>query len=60
MTVNIGKSCMCTAVEETNIRVILAVMNTSKLLVEIRPEKIQVHTKFELMNFEISVQHPAN
>ena len=51
---------MCTAVEETNIRVILAVMNTSKLLVEIRPEKIQVHTKFEPMNFEISVQHPAN
>ena len=60
MTVNIGKSCMCTAVEETNIRVILAVMNTSKILVEIRPEKIQVHTKFEPMNFEMSVQHPAN
>ena len=60
MTVNIGKSCMYTAVEETNIRVILAVMNTSKLLVEIRPEKIQVHTEFEPMTFEISVQHPAN
>ena len=30
---------MCTAVEETNIESILAVMNTTKLVVEIRPEK---------------------
>ena len=30
---------MCTAVEETNIESILAVMNTTKIVVEIRPEK---------------------
>ena len=30
---------MCTAVKETNIESILAVMNTTKIVVEIRPEK---------------------
>ena len=30
---------MCTAVEETNIESILAVINTTKIVVEIRPEK---------------------
>ena len=30
---------MCSAVEETNIETFLAVMNTTELLVEIRPEK---------------------
>ena len=29
---------MCTAVEETNIEVILAVMNTTELVAEIKPE----------------------
>ena len=32
---------MCTAVEETNIEAILAVMNTTASVVEIRPEKNQ-------------------
>ena len=32
-------SYVCTAVEETNIELILAVMNTAELVVEIRPEK---------------------
>ena len=32
---------MCTAVEETNIEAILAVMNTTASAVEIRPEKNQ-------------------
>ena len=39
MAVNIWKSYVCTAVEETNIELILAVMNTAELVVEIRPEK---------------------
>ena len=39
MAVNIWKSCVCTAVEETNIESIFAVMNTTELEVEIRPEK---------------------
>ena len=30
---------MCTAIEETNIEAILAVMNTTELVVKIRPEK---------------------
>ena len=30
---------MCTAVKETNIELILAVMNTTELVVEIGPEK---------------------
>ena len=30
---------MCTAIEETNIESILAVMNTTELVFEIRPEK---------------------
>ena len=39
MTVNIWKSYMYIAVEETNIEATLAVMNTAKLVVEITPEK---------------------
>ena len=39
MIVNIWKSYMCTTVKETNIEAILAVMNTTELVVEIRPEK---------------------
>ena len=40
MAVNMWKSYVCTAVEETNIESILAVMNTTELVVEMRPEKI--------------------
>ena len=39
MTVDIWKSYMCTAGEEINIEVILTVMNTTELVVELRPEK---------------------
>ena len=39
MAVNISNSYMCTAVEETNIESILAVMNPTELVVEMRPEK---------------------
>ena len=39
ITVNIWKSYMYTPVEETNIEAILAVTNTTELVVEIRPEK---------------------
>ena len=39
MTVNIQVSYMWTAVEETKIEVILAVMNTTQLVVKLRPEK---------------------
>ena len=39
MTVDIWKSYMCTAGEEINIEAILTVMNTTELVVEIRPEK---------------------
>ena len=35
MTVNIWKSYLCTAVEETNVEAILAVMNTTESVVEI-------------------------
>ena len=48
---------MCTAIEETNIESILAVMNTTELVVEIWPEKKnQVRTGFEPMTFAITVQ----
>ena len=40
MAVNMWKSYVCTAVEETNIESILAVMNITDLVVEMRPEKI--------------------
>ena len=40
---------MCTAIEETDIEAILAVMNTTKLVVEIRHKKNQAHTGFEPM-----------
>ena len=39
MAVNMWKSYVCTAVKETNIESILAVMNTTELVVEVRPEK---------------------
>ena len=38
------KPCMCTVVEEMDIEVILTVMDTTELVVEIRPEKIQAST----------------
>ena len=45
---------MCTAVKETNIELILAVMNTTELVVEIGPEKkIQIRSGFEPMTFAI-------
>ena len=39
---------------------ILAVMNTTELVVEIRPEKIQACKKFEPMTSTILVQHSTN
>ena len=39
MTVNILKSHVCTAVEEMNMKAILAVMNSTELVVEVRPKK---------------------
>ena len=39
--VNIWKSYACTAVEKTNKESIFAVMKTTELVVEIRPEKVQ-------------------
>ena len=39
MTVNIWKSYLWTVVEEMNMEMILAVMNTTKAVVKIRPEK---------------------
>ena len=39
---------MCTAIEETNIEAILAVMNTTESVVEIRPEKNQSNSEFNL------------
>ena len=33
---------MCTAVKETNVKAILVIMNTTELVVEIRPEKNSV------------------
>ena len=39
MAVNIRKSYVCTAVEVTNTESILAVMNTTELIIEIRPKK---------------------
>ena len=47
---------MCTALEETNIEATLAVVNTTGLIVEIRPEKIQARTGFEPMTSAIPVQ----
>ena len=38
------KPCMCTVVEEMDIEVILTVMDTTELVVEIRPEKIEAPT----------------
>ena len=39
MAVNIWKSYICAAAEETNIEAILAAMNTTELVVETRHEK---------------------
>ena len=36
---------MCTTVKETNIEAILAVMNTTELVVEIRPEKKKIQAR---------------
>ena len=47
---------MCTAVKK-RIKEILAAINTTKLVVEIRPEKIKVRTGFEPMTSAIPVQH---
>ena len=41
-TVNIRKSYKSTAVEETNIEAILAVMNTTELVVRIKPDFLSV------------------
>ena len=49
---------MCTAVKETNIELILAVMNT-ELVVEIGPEKIQICSGFEPMTFAILLSGSA-
>ena len=46
---------MCTAVEETNIETILAVMNTIELVVKIRPAKIQARIGFEPMTSAIPI-----
>ena len=51
---------MCTAVEETNIEAILAVLNTTELIVEIRPEKIQARTGLEPITSTILVQRSTN
>ena len=42
---------MCTAVEEMNMEAILAVMNTTELVVKIRPQKMQVRRGFQPMTF---------
>ena len=36
------------SVDTTKIEAILAVMNTTEVIVKLRPEKIQAHTEFEL------------
>ena len=51
---------MCTAVEEMNMGVIPAFMNTTELVVEIRPEKIQACMGFEPMTSAIPVQPSTN
>ena len=47
-------------VQHLNIGVILAAMNTTELVVKIRPEKIQAHTEFEPMTSVILVQCSTN
>ena len=51
---------MCTAVKETNVKAILVIMNTTELVVEIRPEKIRYRTRFEPMTSTIQVQRSTN
>ena len=49
----IRKSYMCITVKETNIEAILAVMNTTELVVEIRPEKkIQARSGFRFIDHD--------
>lgn len=50
---------MYIAVEETNIEATLAVMNTAKLVVELRLKKLHVLIGFEHMTSAISVQLPT-
>ena len=51
---------MCTAVKETNIEAILAAFNTTELIVEKRPEKIQARTGLEPITSTILVQRSTN
>ena len=51
---------MCPAVEETNIEATLAVMNTTELIVEMRPEKIKACAGFEPKTYVIPVQCSTN
>ena len=52
---------MCIAVEETNIGTILAIMNTTELVVEIRPEKkIQARIGFKSKTSSIPLLHSTN
>ena len=60
MTVIIWKSYVYAAVEETNIGAILAVMNTTELIVKMRPEKIQARTGFKPITSAIPVQRSTN
>ena len=48
MNVNIWKSYMCTEVEETDIEAILAVMNTTELVVKINISTFQYCFKSSL------------
>ena len=60
MTINMWKSYMCAAVEETNTEGIFAVMNTTELVVELRSEKIQARTGFEPTISAIPVKRSTN
>ena len=44
----------------SNIEAILAVMNTNELVVEMRPDKIQVRTGFKPMTSAIPLQRSTN
>ena len=51
---------MCTAIEETNMEALLVVLNTTELIVEVRPEKIQARTGLEPITSTILVQRSTN
>ena len=51
MTVNIWNSDMWTAVEEMNMEAILAVMNTTWVIMKIKSEKIQACTAVQAWIF---------